>query len=564
MAGKRSANSDGGDASSGHLNSSPRLRAADEAVVVPSGPTFRRFHPLAHLLLLLLTMICLAALYYRVFVEFPSNSDVAGGYLAAEDMAAGNWQLKGWSWGSDTFWTLDLALEALLIKLLGHHPTIVVLTAAIEWAGMVLLSVAVCRAGGPRGLSALLPIAVITAVPILRDNGPMPLIAAAPMHIGSVLSILTMFLLVPIASSVRVLSAYALVAFDVVTVLGVVGDPLVLVLGVGSVVLVTGLGALVHGDRRQVVVLANAVGAALLGEGIVALNQAMGGIHTPGDYVATFVAFEQLGRNISLTLHSLLILTGSDFFGRPLGAAALYLIRFPVLVSMVWALIVVGRRFIGSVLGSDQGGKLDLIDKLLLVAVTINVLAGVMSGLLYNITAARYFIPAVVFLAILAGRTLPAVRPITIYGCFALVASVWLVGASYARTPPQFALIPPADQQLGDFLVQHQLTHGYAPYWSASIVTIATRGAVRVAPIDPDGAGKVRPVHWVSKGDWYGGFGGRDRSFFVVIDKHSDWPRGSRFVIQEQPVIATFGEPTRQYDMPAHSIMVFDPSGTGR
>lgn len=513
----------------------------------------RRLHPVAVLLLLVLTVIILAALYFRMFVEFPRSADEAGAYLAATDIATGNWQLKGWWWGSDTYWTSDLAFEALLIRLLGHHPIITVLVPAFNWAGTVLLSILACRAGVSKRLSALLPVAVVIAIPILRDNWPMPEIAQAPLHVGSILYILTMFLLVPIASTMGSKAVYALVALDVVTALAVAGDPLALVIGVGSVVVVTTLASVRLGDRRQALVLVNIVGAALLGKLIETLNTAFGGIH-PSAAPLTFVAFDELGRNISLTVQSFLILTGSNFFGRDLWAAVLYLMRFPILLAMVGVLYIAGLRFIRYALGMHRNLKPNLLDQLLLVAIVINILSGVTSGILVDIMTARYFLPAVVFLAILTGRTLPAVRSITVYGSFALIASLFAVGISYARIPPRFSLIAPRVQELGDFLIRHQLTEGYAQYWSASIVTMATRGAVHVGGVITDGAGKVVPFLWVSKEEWYKAFGRRDRPFFIVIDMRNSAPE-----LQEGSITATFGAPARQYDLPGYKIVVFYP-----
>jgi hypothetical protein len=229
---------------------------------------------------------------------------------------------------------------------------------------------------------------------------------------------------------------------------------------------------------------------------------------------------------------------------------------------MGWALCAAIGRFARYVRGSPGNPEPALLDQLLLVAAVINMLSALMSSALVNIDAARYFIPSVVFLAILAGRTLPPTRSIKIYGCLALGATVLMLGYDYAKARPAPTLLIPDTKALADFLVQHRLTDGYASYWSASIVTVATRGAVRVRHVavcaDRSGCGasigKVVPVYLIAKEDWYSGFGRRDRPFFVVVDK-LNVPQA----LTQGPVTATFGTPSRRYDLPKYAIEVFDP-----
>jgi hypothetical protein len=186
-----------------------------------------------------------------------------------------------------------------------------------------------------------------------------------------------------------------------------------------------------------------------------------------------------------------------------------------------------------------------------------------MSSIVVNIDTARYFIPSVIFLAILTGRTVPPTRPIKIYGSLALIATVLLLGYDYARARPAPTLLFPDKKALADLLVQQHLTDGYASYWSASIVTVATRGAARVRNVAVcadragcgDSFGKVVPVYLIAKQDWYSRFGRRDRPFFVVVDK-LDVPQA----LPQGAVTTTFGTPSRRYDLPEYAVEVFDPA----
>src|ERR1700733_14826342 len=192
-----------------------------------------RPQPSVLLALLLCSLLVLTPVYYWVFAEFPRNSDASNTFLAAADMAAGNWRLKGWWWASDPLWSSDIAVEAGLIALLGYHPLIMVLTAAFDWAGVVVLAAIASRAGMSPSRLPWLPVAVIVALPVSRNNTPMNLIALASMHVGSMLYVLAMLLLVSVVSTTRGLAA--LIALDLATAIAVAGDPLALVVGVGSI-----------------------------------------------------------------------------------------------------------------------------------------------------------------------------------------------------------------------------------------------------------------------------------------------------------------------------------------
>ena len=520
--------------------------------------------PAALLALAVCALLVLTPVYYWVFSEFPSNSDASNTFLAAGEMASGNWRLKGWWWASDPLWTSDLAFEAGLIALLGHQPLVMALTAAFDWAGVVVLSAIATGAGASRARLAWLPVAVILALPILRNNSPMNLIALASMHMGTMLYVLAMFLLVPAAS--RAGGVAALIALDVATAAAVAGDPLALVVGVGAIAAVMSIAAAKQRDRRGFLVVVNVVGAALLGKAAMAWNQAGGGLHLTSTPL-TFVALEDLPRNIYLTIKSFLRLTGSDFFGKDLGEAILYLIRLPFLLAMAWALYVAARRFVAYVRAPAGAPRPDLLDQLLLAAAVINIVSGVASSMLVNIDAARYFIPPVIVLAILAGRTVPPTRLAAAYGGLALGATVVMLGQGYAVARPVPKLLFPDKQALADLLVQHHLRDGYASYWSASIATVGSHGAARVRTLavctDRVGCGtafgKAVPAYLLANQDWYAGFARRDRPFFVVVDK-LDVPQG----LPQAPVTAAFGTPTRRYDLPGYAIEVFDPVTSAR
>lgn len=498
----------------------------------------------------LVAVVLLSFVYFHLFGDYPRDSDQANWFRMAQDVAGGNWVLRGWSISADTFWTTETLFEAVPAAIFGPDPKIMIAVPAVMWALIVVASAWACVANPRWSPAGLLLIATILGAPILRGNDPMQMIGRAPMHIGPTLYMLLMFYL-----AARVMDGrgtlLAALACCLLTAVSVAGDPLVIVLGALPIAAVAAFELLDRIERRSVLTAGAALGGIVLGRAAVAVIKKAGGL-SPYSTPANFVSFQDLGGHIWRGLYSALLLTGTNFFGRPVKAAIPFLARLPLLGTMIWATGLVGYHYLRRVLGHHVAHRFSPFDRILAVSVLINIPAGILSDLLTGDWEARYFLPALVFGAILAARMVPSIRWLNWASGAALALTLIFAAVSYAKYPTHLQALDPQVVQLADRLAAEHLDHGYGSYWSSSVTTIASRGRIGVGAVDVDGSGHIVPRHWNSRDDWYDGFG-RTRPFFALADR-----RNIESSLPKAPIVATFGPPSRTFDIPGFQVLVYE------
>ena len=89
----------------------------------------------------------LTILYYYVFRTSPRFSDDASLLLAGSEMIEGNWRLPGWWLPIDNFWTNDIPLYALLVKLQGLKPVIMLQLPVLLWSLLCIVCLTLARTG---------------------------------------------------------------------------------------------------------------------------------------------------------------------------------------------------------------------------------------------------------------------------------------------------------------------------------------------------------------------------------------------------------------------------------
>jgi uncharacterized membrane protein HdeD (DUF308 family) len=166
----------------------------------------------------------------------------------------------------------------------------------------------------------------------------------------------------------------------------------------------------------------------------------------------------------------------------------------------------------------------------------------------------RYLTAAVVFGAVLAGRwvgrvaaALPsAVRSRRTAASAALVVvavSTVAFGFTLAGTTPKQPVT-----QLDRFLEARQLDAGIGDYWSASITTVATSGAVTVRPVISTSAGRVVRYERQSDVSWY-----TNQPFdFLVYNTARPWGG-----IDANSAASTFGPAARTYAVGPYRVLVW-------
>ena len=517
-------------------------------------------------LLLLSAFIILTVAYYHMFRTVPRQSDLANTLLAGYDMSKGNWRLKDWWLGADNFATTDIVFYAILVKCLGFTPQIMFYLPAMLWAGVALLAVVLAQGGLAQRNKKVAVAAVATPIllPIIRDHAGMSQISESPMHIGTIIYVLLCFLLVKkVMTGQTAHSRSMLFAYSLIMLLAVFADPLAIFIGAIPVMIVAGYSAFYcrnPGPHR--VILALTVLAVVLGRTLIGLNSRTGGFEPCTQIGISFVAFDDLGKNIAVTLHYFFILFGCDFFGKniltsPIGGAALSLIRLPFFILLIVALFHVGRKFYATLKGARSRRwpivESDYLDALLAVGFAINVLSAVFSTqMVESIMTIRYFFPALVFGAILIARLEIGARWLGGFYYLALLASLAFTGVAYARGT---VATDSGREALSAWLSSNHLNDGFGPYWSSSIVTALTANRVKVRALISDGQGKLKPFEFMANRKWYrDGVPGDARGVFVLVYDVAD-----AAFYSEADVIRSFGEPREKHQIGSYIINVYDP-----
>jgi hypothetical protein len=166
----------------------------------------------------------------------------------------------------------------------------------------------------------------------------------------------------------------------------------------------------------------------------------------------------------------------------------------------------------------------------------------------------RYLTAAVIFGAVLAGRwvgrvaaSLPStlrVRKGVTAACLAVVVALAAAfGFTLAAPTPR-----QPSAQLDTFLEARQLVAGIGDYWSASITTVVTSGAVTVRPVISTPTGHVVRYRRQSAATWY-----TDQPFeFLVYDTARPWGG-----IDATTAARTFGPAARTYVVGTYRVLVW-------
>jgi hypothetical protein len=361
----------------------------------------------------------------------------------------------------------------------------------------------------------------------------------------------------------------------VAAVLGwaLVGDSLVLLIGVAPLVVVCGARAfsLLALHRAPLSAawyeLSLAAAGAAAAVGATALSRLIrsgGGFVVNPSKMHYLVQSAAIPGNASVTLEDFLKLFSADFFGARLNDWLLVTAVHLVFAGLVAAALVLALRGFrgppdpdsvsssaviagGSSIGFPPAG--DLVARLLAVGSVINLLA---YGLLYpgSVGTVREIAPLFGLGGALAGRMLagPLLRrhlePLLAIG--ALASVITLVTALVSVTPAQ-----PTSVSLARFLSAHQLRNGLAGYWNADSTNLVSDERVIVRSVQFHPGYGLSAYLWELNGQWLDARA-NDVNFLVA----SPGPHPGSTVTAGE-AIAQFGPPYREYHYQGYEVMVW-------
>jgi hypothetical protein len=508
----------------------------------------------------------LTILYYYIFRTSPRFSDDASLLLAGSEMIGGNWRLHGWWLPIDNFWTNDIPLYALLAKLQGLKPVIMLQLPVLLWSLLCIVCLTLARTGLCKENRNWATIALATPIflPVITDNGGMFQIAHAPIHVETTVGVLICFLLLKLFIDQNAYKRFLITGYGVVLTILLVADPLTIFIGVLPILCVAIFGAML--DRNAVrfwLMAAVTLLSGLLAKAILEINRQTGGF-VPVPLPLKFASFETFCANCNIALHYFFVLFGCDFFGKnfrasPTTGPLLPLVRLPFLAFLGWTLTKVSqslicawkRRTNAIATTSNQ-----YLDAMLAAAIVFNVASAVFTSQMNaGENTIRYFYPSLAFGAVLIARHLPPLKWVRSYFLGAALVSAILLGIVYARANQKAELVPPQIRHLATFLTRKNLTTGFGPYWACSILTVATREQVKARPICLDAAGALVPFLWQVNQEWY------ERQKFGQAEKIFVLAAEDGHFFAEKDVLRCFGEPLEKEQLAPYTVNVYAADG---
>ena len=477
------------------------------------------------------------------------QSDGAGMVLESWAMLHGNLLLHGWHLSDVSFYTTELP-EYMLVELVrGLNPDVVRICAALTYTLLVVLAAAVAYGARPADRrTALVRAGITVAVMIGPTVAATTVLLNDPDHTGTAVPILLALLAVDrgrrrwwVPVLVAAVLGWALVGDSLVLLIGVA--PLVIVCGARSFGLLALRGQPLAVARYDLALAGAGLAAAVGGTALSVLIKSSGGFELSPQTTQYAVQSAAVPANAAATVSNFLGLFSADFFGARLNSWLAV-----TAVHLAFACLVAGGLFVALRASRRNFLHGDLIAQLLAAALVINLLGYL---LLYPGSSAtvREIAPAFGLGGALAGRVLgePLLRrrlePLLALGAVAAVAVL---------LPPLLTVTPtaPAASGLARFLAAHQLRSGLAGYWDADSTTLDSAGRVVVRTI------RFRPGHGLVAYPWeidtrlYDG-AANDANFLVATGP------GARSSVTEPEAVAAFGQPYRRYLYHGYTIMVW-------
>jgi hypothetical protein len=478
--------------------------------------------------------LALFALFLRISLSSPVNSDGANNALQAWDMLRGHLLLPGWVTGDASVYTFELPLLAITESLFGLTSMTLHIASALTYLTVAACCLALASTNS-RGAAAAARCGVAVAVlagPLVTGQG-VAILLQKPDHIGTSAFLLGSFLLIDRAPGWRFTPPLLLV----ILCAGQIGDATVLYVAVPAVVLVCAYRVLAARKIRTVdtviavaaavsVPLALLVRAVMVRLGAYAMVPPKTAISSPG----------QWAHNALLTLHYIRTLFGATVVGPsalPDVAAAVFGLACLLAAAFGFAKVIWTWR------------TASRAEQLVCAAIVVNLGVFIVSAMAAT-TDQREIAAVLPCGAVLAaracvpGRIVGATRARVVLAAAALAAVLPLAAA--ATQPPA----TPAAVTLAAWLKAHRLTYGIAGYWEASAVTLESGDRAQVRAIAAKN-GHFVPYYWETKPAWYAA--SLHRATFVI----ANFSDGLSVAAAEH----SFGRPAAIYQVADCHIMVY-------
>ncbi|HUY29025.1 MAG TPA: hypothetical protein VMV27_16565 [Candidatus Binataceae bacterium] len=471
------------------------------------------------------------------------SSDHANILLQAQDLAAGNLTLRGWTLSNCSFYP-ETVFYALALMM--NHCASAVMRDGSAFIYAILVLVALWLAGrGSSTPSSYLGYAI--AFPLLALPQSLQHLYIAPgTHMSTIILVLAALVSLSFTEEESARAPAAYVVYLVLMATAVFGDPFAIYVGAIPIAAVAALRWVWSrfSRHRELLAIVATLGAVIIAIAALKLISGGGGFRTV-PIAAHFVARSALRSNAAATfgaVAALFGLTAAPGAATPLGAIIL-LARAAGLMLVLGCCAVCAYRVL---LGAENR-----TNEILLAALVLDILEYLFSDRVIGLSTVRYLVPSVLFGAVLAGRIGPKVIPRSriSYAAVALFLIAYLCGfvrlITSAERPGQTQV------RLAQWLYQHGLVSGYGDYWDASSITVESAGQVKIRAVTFGAPGVFLPYRWESKDTWYAGDGVSKAPNFILVK--DSWNPLVIFL-----AMRTFGPPAQTYRVQGHTVVVWN------
>jgi uncharacterized membrane protein SirB2 len=496
---------------------------------------------------------------FLVSVRYPKTSDQAGYFIAGHQLAQGDVLLRNWILTAPDFWTSDIPLSALLSffwKIAGHpgiSPLLLQIQPVLMWTALVLsgLWFVFHYVASVRGrVGGALVIMASLGVPLLRS--PIAyFVTLSAIHMGSILYAVWAFYF-----SDRFLKSSRpvdLFLTFLLLFLGTIGDPLLLVIGILPLFIYGFLSAIRFCKAtwlREVALAAGSLSAAGGASLVLVLVQRSGGFIRE-QLQPHFVQWDDLGRNISVSLHGVFLVFGATPFGRIPSDAIPEIVRTLLLCVCAFSVIGVFIRTSGERKRSSRGC---VFLCLLLMASGLDFLSLILSDRLSfemnGLAGARYLFPLWVCLTFVAALLVGKRWAVMALAGAVLFTSVPADIATLRSLPVgmlRYYDVP----LLKDLMATESGAIGVGSWWTSLNLEAASGGRLRVLPGISDSSGRIVPLVHIHEGFDFDEL--KHRKFFVLLPDRTP-------TYGEKDVLGTFGPPLSRIRSGENTVFFYDMS----
>jgi hypothetical protein len=548
---------------------------------------------------LLAAFSLLVTVLYVIGVHaFAANSDCATVVLEGRAMRNGHVLLGGWALSLDSFWSIDAVFYAIVELFTGLRSMTLYLVPAII-AALVIVVAAVLAGWGRRGAGRIVGAATVVALLAFPSYSLSNFFLRGAVHVGTVLWCLIAFASLSCAQvgafgegradtssevggntgrrlarrTVRA-NVWGPAIAVVFLAAGILGDAQTIVFGVAPV-----FGAGVVATLRTRRWRAGIPAVTVAGASIVlawVIRQIADALGTYS--IATSHPTASLPQALTNVKHivtwgpSLLGVSHGPFGeGKvPIGLQAVHVLGLAVVV------VGVGTAAVALVRGAIRGRAPTppaapesaptgtaraqnahaawMLEDLLVLAFFGALAVFVVLTATDDPGYLRYMTAPIVFASILAGRWMARLTTAVKSSQFRrreVALGVAVTAAFATGSALNVSGHPPSQPatQLGQFLESHQLRLGIGDYWSASITTVITNGAIAVRPVIATPNAQLLRYQRQSTATWYSG----EPFQFLVYNAAQPWAG-----VDEISASETFGRPARIYAVGTYRVLVWD------